>query len=153
MFHCDSRENVAWASTCNSVGQTAGYFLSNVVFLALESKDFANRYVRQPLNLPMQSTGLVTLPGFLLFWGIVFGVSTTLVALMKNETDESNDSDEPHFGLIETYRVLLKVLRLPSVRSMALILLTIKVRSLIFIFPRCSRFFLLIRSASLRSTR
>ena len=57
------RENVGWASTCNSVGQTAGYFLGNVVFLALESKDFANRYVRQTFNLPIQSTGLITLPG------------------------------------------------------------------------------------------
>jgi PAT family acetyl-CoA transporter-like MFS transporter 1 len=57
------RENVGWASTCNTVGQTAGYFLSNVVFLALESKDFANRYVRHPLNMELQSTGLVTLPG------------------------------------------------------------------------------------------
>ncbi|CAF5008178.1 unnamed protein product, partial [Rotaria socialis] len=38
-----SKENLGWASTCNSVGQTAGYFLGNVVFLALESKDFANR--------------------------------------------------------------------------------------------------------------
>ncbi len=54
---------MGWASTCNSVGQTAGYFLGNVVFLALESKDFANRYIRQPFNLELQSTGLITLPG------------------------------------------------------------------------------------------
>lgn len=54
---------MGWASTCNSVGQTAGYFLGNVVFLALESKDFANHYVRQPLNMELQSTGLITLPG------------------------------------------------------------------------------------------
>lgn len=153
MFDCARRENVAWASTCNSVGQTAGYFLSNVVFLALESKEFANRYVRQPLNLPLQSTGLVTLPGFLLFWGIVFGISTTLVALLKNETDESNDSDEPHFGLIETYRVLLKVLRLPAVRSMAVILLTIKVRLTRLIFSRCIHCSRLNRLALLRSMR
>jgi PAT family acetyl-CoA transporter-like MFS transporter 1 len=57
------RENVGWASTCNSVGQTAGYFLGNVVFLALESKDFANRYIREPLHMELQSTGLITLPG------------------------------------------------------------------------------------------
>jgi PAT family acetyl-CoA transporter-like MFS transporter 1 len=61
LFLC--RENVGWASTCNSVGQTAGYFLGNVVFLALESKDFANRYIRQPLHMELQSTGLITLPG------------------------------------------------------------------------------------------
>ena len=58
----------------------------------------------------------------------MFAIATTFVALFKHETDESQTSDEPHFGLIETYKVLLKVLRLPAVRSMALILLTIKVR-------------------------
>uniref|UniRef100_A0A672MXK5 Solute carrier family 33 member 1 n=1 Tax=Sinocyclocheilus grahami TaxID=75366 RepID=A0A672MXK5_SINGR len=41
-----SRENVGYASTCNSVGQTAGYFLGNVLFLALESADFCNKYLR-----------------------------------------------------------------------------------------------------------
>lgn len=54
-----SRENVGYASTCNSVGQTAGYFLGNVLFLALESADFCNKYLRfQP-----QSRGIVTLAG------------------------------------------------------------------------------------------
>lgn len=54
-----SRENVGYASTCNSVGQTAGYFMGNVLFLALESKDFCNKYLR---STP-QPKGLVTLPG------------------------------------------------------------------------------------------
>ena len=63
MIRVPFRENVGWASTCNSVGQTAGYFLGNVVFLSLESRDFANRYIRQPLNMELQSTGLITLPG------------------------------------------------------------------------------------------
>lgn len=54
-----SRENVGYASTCNSVGQTAGYFLGNVLFLALESADFCNKYLRtQP-----KDTGIVTLSG------------------------------------------------------------------------------------------
>ena len=78
----------------------------------------------------MQETGLITLPGenhlvslfdytylyfegFLLFWGVVFIISTTLVALLKHETDEAYDLDEPHFGLAETYKILFKVLRLP----------------------------------------
>ncbi|CAF3370773.1 unnamed protein product [Rotaria socialis] len=122
-----SRENVGWASTCNSVGQTAGYFLGNAVFLAFESKDFSNLYVRRPLHMEFQPTGLITLPGFLTFWGIAFLISTTLVALLKHEIDESYDPNDPHFNLGETYRVLLKALRLPSVRSMALILLTARV--------------------------
>jgi len=69
---------VGWASTCNSVGQTAGYFLGNVVFLALESKDFANRYIRQPLQLELQSTGLITLPGKTLIFNIFIFFSVYL---------------------------------------------------------------------------
>lgn len=52
-----SRENVGYASTCNSVGQTAGFFLGNVLLLALESADFCNQYLRsEPLP-----HGIVTL--------------------------------------------------------------------------------------------
>lgn len=54
-----SRQNVGYASTCNSVGQTAGYFLGNVLFLALESPDFCNKYLR----IEPKDTGIVTLPG------------------------------------------------------------------------------------------
>lgn len=56
------RCNVGHASTCNSVGQTAGYFLGYVVFIALESADFCNKYLR---TVPHQD-GLITLPGYLL---------------------------------------------------------------------------------------
>lgn len=53
------RCNVGHASTCNSVGQTAGYFFGYVVFIALESKEFCNSYIR---STP-QNDGLITLPG------------------------------------------------------------------------------------------
>lgn len=51
------RQNVGWASTCNSVGQTAGYFLGNVVFMALESPEFCNAYLRSEPH----PEGIVTL--------------------------------------------------------------------------------------------
>uniref|UniRef100_A0A915IAI1 Uncharacterized protein n=1 Tax=Romanomermis culicivorax TaxID=13658 RepID=A0A915IAI1_ROMCU len=53
------RKNVGYASTCNAVGQTAGYFLGNVVFLALESSEFCNKYLRSE----PKTQGLVTLAG------------------------------------------------------------------------------------------
>lgn len=53
------RCNVGHASTCNSVGQTAGYFLGYVAFMALESAEFCNSYLR---TIP-EDEGLVTLPG------------------------------------------------------------------------------------------
>jgi len=53
------RRNVGYASTCNSVGQTAGYFIGNVFLLAFSSPDFSNKYIR---SVP-QDIGLVTLAG------------------------------------------------------------------------------------------
>ncbi|XP_064080221.1 acetyl-coenzyme A transporter 1-like isoform X2 [Macrobrachium nipponense] len=116
-----SRDNVGWASTCNSVGQTAGYFLGYVVFLALESKDFCVNYLGQ-------TDSVVTLPGFLFFWGIVFIFTTTAVWALKSETDESEvNADEPEFGLIGTYKVLGKILQMKVIQQLILVLLTCKI--------------------------
>jgi MFS transporter, PAT family, solute carrier family 33 (acetyl-CoA transportor), member 1 len=119
------RCNVAHASTCNSVGQTAGYFLGYVVFMAFESKEFCNKYI---FSVP-RDTGLVTLSGFLWFWGITFLVTTTLVALLKKEKSQSHEQLEEHpdLGISETYSMLWKIITLKPVMLLATILLTVKV--------------------------
>ena len=61
--------------------------------------------------------------GFLYFWGIVFFVTTTLVWLMKRERDDTEDEQ----GIVDTYKQLWRVVKLPSVISYAIILLTSKV--------------------------
>jgi PAT family acetyl-CoA transporter-like MFS transporter 1 len=53
------RKNVGYASTCNVVGQTVGFFMGNVVFLTLQSKDFANKWIR---SVPLDK-GLVEFDG------------------------------------------------------------------------------------------
>ncbi|XP_050414537.1 acetyl-coenzyme A transporter 1 [Patella vulgata] len=116
-----SRRNVGWASTCNSVGQTAGYFLGNVLFLGLESADFCNKYLRSE----PQKEGIVTLAGFLYFWGIIFFITTTLVMIIKRE--RMDPDVDPEMGILETYKILLNVIKLPSVLSYTVILLTSKV--------------------------
>ena len=63
------RHNVGYASTCNSVGQTAGYFIGYIGYMALESY------------------GILKLPDFLTFWGYTFIIVTTLVAIFKQEND------------------------------------------------------------------
>ena len=106
------RHNVGYASTCNSVGQTAGYFLGYVFFMGLESY------------------GLVTLASFLQFWAVVFMVATTLVALLKTEVSDSEAtaaSDEPDLGLVETYKLLLDIVRLKVMPVTILMLLTAKI--------------------------
>ena len=55
------RKNVGYASTCNAVGQTAGYFLGNAVFLSLESADFANTFFRSKED--QKPYGLIDLSG------------------------------------------------------------------------------------------
>ena len=103
------RHNVGYASTCNSVGQTAGFFMGYVFFMALESY------------------GLVTLPGFLQFWSVIFVVTTTLVAVLKSEKNESENSGEPDLGVVQTYKLLWDILRLKVMPTTIALLLTSKV--------------------------
>lgn len=120
-----SRKNVGYASTCNSVGQTAGYFLGNVLFLALESANFCNKYLRaEP-----KDTGIVTLSDFLFFWGMVFLVSTTLVAVLKRENERGRGKrhvPEDTQGVMETYKLLFSIVKMPTVFTFCGLLLTAK---------------------------
>lgn len=118
-----SRENVGYASTCNSVGQTAGYFMGNVLFLALESADFCNKYLR---STPLPK-GMVTLPDFLFFWGAVFLITTTLVALLKKEHTNGKVNREETQSVKEAYGLLLSILRMPAVQKFCLMILTAKI--------------------------
>ncbi|XP_034023984.1 acetyl-coenzyme A transporter 1 [Thalassophryne amazonica] len=120
-----SRENVGYASTCNSVGQTAGYFCGNVLFLALESTEFCNKYLRtEP-----RDTGIVTLSDFLFWGGMLFLVSTTLVAILKKENNHGRGQrsvQEETEGVMETYKLLLSIIKMPAVFTFCLLLLTAK---------------------------
>ena len=118
-----SRENVGYASTCNSVGQTTGFFLGYTIFLALESKEFCNNYLRwEP-----QDSGMIDLPTFLFLWGVVFVCVTTGVWWFKREKREEHAEEKS--PLLSGYMKLLSVLKLPAVQAYAIAILTSKVRS------------------------
>ncbi|XP_012261666.2 acetyl-coenzyme A transporter 1 [Athalia rosae] len=117
------RCNVGHASTCNSVGQTAGYFLGYVLFIALESAEFCNGYLRSVQS----EEGLVTLPGFLYFWGCVFIGTTTLIAIFKHEDKEVPQKGEPDMDVTHAYKLLWDIVKLPSIQTLAIILLTAKI--------------------------
>ena len=120
-----SKENVGLASTCNSVGQTAGFFLSYTFFMAFHSPDFCNRYIR---SVP-QDTGIVDLPTFLLHFGLLFVVVTSGVWWFKREKREEHTEQERN--LLSGYMGLLGILKLPSVQMYALAILTSKVKLLV----------------------
>lgn len=116
-----SRENVGHASTCNSVGQTIGYFLGYTVFLALESKEFCNTYLR----FEPQDHGIVELSDFLFFWGLVFIVVTTLICFFKHERRQHYA--EIKQDILSAYKQLVVILKLKPVQSYALVILTAKI--------------------------
>ncbi|CAL2031087.1 unnamed protein product [Caenorhabditis brenneri] len=127
-----SKKNVGYASTCNAVGQTAGYFLGNIVFLALESPNFCNDFLRSKEDA--KPYGMVDLAGYVFFWGWVFIITTTLVLILKREVDMSvpsnqnvppgEEEEELELGVAESYAVLYKILRLKPTHWMVAILLT-----------------------------
>ena len=102
------RENVGYASTCNSVGQTAGYFLGYIFYMALESY------------------GVLTLKDFLNFWAVIFIIATSLVAIFKRESDDESENEED-LGIVGTYQMLLKILFLPLMPTTVAFLLTSKI--------------------------
>lgn len=96
-----SRRNVGLASTCNSVGQTAGFFISFTGFLVL------NAY------------GSVGLGGFISFWGFVFLGSAGFVFLKKERPD-----DAPGLSVADAYRQAVAIAKLPAVLKLSAILVT-----------------------------
>lgn len=119
------RKNVGHAATCNAVGQTAGYFTGYVLFLVMESKEFSNKYVFSEV----QTRGLITLSGFLFFWGIVFIVTTVLIALFKRENSENDKELEnnPDYGITNAYPMIWKIIKMKPVLRFGLILVTVPV--------------------------
>ncbi|KAH7638666.1 acetyl-coenzyme a transporter 1-like protein [Dermatophagoides farinae] len=95
--------NVGYASTCNTVGQTSGYFLGYV------------------------TEGLVSLHGFFFFWGIVFIVATTMVMIFKREKPSVHENGEENMSIRQTYSRLIQIMKLGPVQNFAAVLLTCKI--------------------------
>ncbi|KAK4989487.1 hypothetical protein LTR50_003231 [Elasticomyces elasticus] len=113
-----SPSNLSYASTAQTVGLTAGQFLSNTVFLALSSNDFANKWFRTaPLD-----TGLITLGGYLSFWGYAYLIVTLGLAVLKRE-ERSREKD----GILEVYRVMGGILKLKNIQTFIVIHLIAKI--------------------------
>ena len=132
-----SRDSVEYASTCNAIGQSIGFFMANQGFIALSDPRWCNRF----LGLD-EGKYLVTLSEFMQFWGIVFVVSTIIIWIFKNENDNNNNnnnnikdkdkeensnSGEEDMTLAETYSTVIKIFQIPSIRVLVLILLTAKI--------------------------
>ena len=111
-------KNVGYAATCNSVGQTTGWCLGYILYTVLDD------------------AGIIDLSQFFLFWGIVFIVTTLIIAIFKKEknqqlSSESNSQEdsetsqeEPDLGIVETYKIIWKIICHPLVPPLILFLFT-----------------------------
>ena len=115
-----SPSNLSYASTAQTVGLTAGQFLSYTVFLALSSADFANKYFR-PSTSP-QPVGLLTLNSYLTFWGWAYIVVTVGLAILKRE-DRTKDRE----GVWGVYKTMGGILKLKNIQVFIIIHLIAKI--------------------------
>lgn len=137
-----SKQSLTYASTAQTVGMNIGYFMSFTVFLSLNSKAFANKYIR---SVPKEY-GLLSLGGYMKFSGAVYVLLTLYVIfytkerplqdiLPKNYTTKKDDEPkvlieygdgdaigtENTSSLLYTYKCFVRILRLPTVRTLAVI--------------------------------
>lgn len=55
-------------------------------------------------------------------------IATTLVAIFKHEKNESSQQDSHDLNIYQTYRLLGDIMKLPSVKTLSIVLLTAKVK-------------------------
>ena len=113
-----SPQNLSYASTAQTVGLTGGHFLSHTVFLAFNSPDFANRWFRSSPS----PEGVMTLGGYLTFWGWAYLLVTLGLAVLKRE-DKTKERD----GILEVYKSMVGVLKLKNIQSIIIIHLIAKI--------------------------
>lgn len=110
--------NVSYASTAQTVGLTAGQFMSYTVFLALNAADFANKWFR---TVPSEE-GLVSLGGYLTFWGWTYIIVTIGLAVLKREEKAHNED-----GVWDVYRIMWGILKLKNVQTILIVHLIAKI--------------------------
>jgi hypothetical protein len=111
-------------STVQTVGLQIGFFLSFTCFLAFNSLDFCNNYLR---GTP-QSEPLISLAGYLWTWGWIFIIFTIYIAVFVREPTPSEKVHSP----AAVYSQLLAVARLGPVQRLAAVLITAKIGFILF---------------------
>ncbi|UJR11679.1 hypothetical protein I4U23_015860 [Adineta vaga] len=122
--------NPQWASTSQTVGQTFGRFLGSSFLLTFESANFTNKFVREPLSLPLQTSGLFSLAQFVRFVAVTFVIVTICLIIFVREKEEiTNDDGEKinDLSLIKTYRSIIKLLKKKCIQRLMTVSLLVSI--------------------------
>ncbi|ORX89109.1 MFS general substrate transporter [Basidiobolus meristosporus CBS 931.73] len=117
-----SKENLSYASTSQTIGLNTGYFLSFTVFLALNSPEFCNKYIR---TIP-EDVGAISLGGYFTFWAAMYLVVTLWLIVVKKEEPSHEENDE-HTDVKSVYRTMISICSLPHMKRFLAILLIAKI--------------------------
>lgn len=119
------KRNVGHVATAEAVGATAGFYTGYMSLLILESKDFCNSYI---FSEP-RDEGLITVTSFMICLGVIFLITSVLIALFKRENSEMDEKlrDYPDYGVNRAYPTLLSIIKLKPVLRLSLFLLTVKI--------------------------
>ncbi|KAJ1666306.1 hypothetical protein IW140_005212 [Coemansia sp. RSA 1813] len=118
-----SKENLSYASTCQTVGINCGYFLSFTVFLALNSVEFSNKYI---FSTPREE-GFLQLGPYMAFWAAMYVLVTLYLVFFKVEDETSSSGDEADYGIFETYKTIWRICKLPHMQQFIMVLFFAKI--------------------------
>ncbi|EIW86396.1 hypothetical protein CONPUDRAFT_45049 [Coniophora puteana RWD-64-598 SS2] len=104
-----SQDNLSYASTCQTIGLTTGYFASFTVFLALNSETFCDKW-----GIPQ-----LTLSTYLKFCGLLCFAVTFWLIFFQKEGKESLDESE--MTVSATYKTIWNICKLPHIRSLIVV--------------------------------
>ncbi|KAI8918592.1 acetyl-coenzyme A transporter 1-domain-containing protein [Powellomyces hirtus] len=113
-------ENKHFASTAQTIGLNTGYFLSFTVFLALNSSEFCNKYLR---STP-QELGVLALGSYLKFWGVMFLLCNAWLIFVKSEKPDQTETIE---DIKTVYHTIWKVCRMPHMKKLIGVLMVAKI--------------------------
>jgi hypothetical protein len=109
-------ENKALGSTCQSLGQYVGFFVSFPVMIVANSAEFSAMYFST-------TEALLPVSGFFYLCGYMFIAFSLYVQFLIPET---NSSSEPPASLLSILSSMLHILKLPHMQSLVALLLTVR---------------------------
>ncbi|VVC28221.1 Major facilitator superfamily domain,Acetyl-coenzyme A transporter 1 [Cinara cedri] len=119
------KNNVSYASTCNYVGAAAGMCIGSVCPILLASEDFCNRYLRITPGIG----AIMSIKSFSFFWGMAFFLITTLIVIVKRETDNKSDEENDHTNVFRSFARIWDILKIPRMKILVMAVLTTAVGS------------------------
>jgi PAT family acetyl-CoA transporter-like MFS transporter 1 len=116
--------NLQWASTSQTIGQALGSFLGSSFLMTFESANFTNKFIREPLSIPSQASGLFSIEQFTRFVAVAFlAVTICLIVFLreKKEVSTINGEETSDLSLLQTYLSIIKLLKKKCIRQLTLV--------------------------------